>query len=65
MLSWGSALEVWLDGLVLLVELSQIWDNVLDDVGVWKWVDLGLLLGVDWNTAYSVVSLVLPIIVID
>jgi len=57
-LSWGSALEVWLDGLVLLVELSQIWDNVLDDVGVWKWVDLGLLLGVDWNTAYSVVSLV-------
>lgn len=41
---WGSvALEVWLDRLVLLVELSKIWDKILDDVGVRKWIDAGLL----------------------
>lgn len=59
MLSWSGSLEVWLDGLVLLVELGQIWYDVLDNVGVWKWVDLGLLLGVDWNTACDVVSPIL------
>ena len=55
-LSWGVALEIWLNRLVLLVELGQIWNNVLDDVGVWQWVDLGLLLGIHWNAACSFVS---------
>ena len=55
-LSRGVALEIWLDGLVLLVELGQIWDDVLDDVGVWQWVDLGLVLGINWNTACFFVS---------
>lgn len=44
-------LKVWLDGLVLFVELSEIGDDVLYDVGVWEGVDLGLLLGVGWNAA--------------
>lgn len=39
-------LEVWLDGLVLLVEVGEIGDDVLDDVGVWEWVDLGFVFGV-------------------
>lgn len=56
MLSWGVALEIWLNGLVLLVELGQIWYDILDDVGVWQWVDLGLVLGIDWNTACFFVS---------
>lgn len=30
----GVALEVGLDGFVLLVELGQIWDEIFDDVGV-------------------------------
>lgn len=56
MLSWGVALEIWLNGLVLLVELGQIWDEVLDDVGVWQWIDLRLVLGINWNTACFYVS---------
>ena len=56
MLSWGLALEIWLDGFVLLVELGQIWNDVLDDVGVWQWVNLGLVLGINWNTACFFVS---------
>lgn len=44
-------MEVWLDGLVLLVELSEIGDNVLDDVGVWERVDLRFCLGVGRNSA--------------
>lgn len=59
-LSWGVTLEIWLDRLVLLVELGQIWNDVLDNVGVWQWVDLGLLLGIDWNTACSFVSSCCP-----
>jgi len=51
--SWGIALEVWLNGLVLLVELGQIWYDVLDNVGVGKWVDLGFLLGIGWDTAQA------------
>lgn len=44
-------LEVRLDGLVLLVEEGQVRDDVLDDVGVGKRVDLGFLLGVGGNAA--------------
>ena len=36
----GVALEVRLDALVLLVEVCQVRDKVLDDVGVRKRVDL-------------------------
>lgn len=36
-------LQVWLDGLVLLVEVRQVWHKILDDVGVWQGVDLHLL----------------------
>ena len=32
--SLGVALQVGLDGLVLLVELGQVWNEVFDDVGV-------------------------------
>jgi len=32
---WGVALEVGLDGSVLLVEVCKIGDEILDDVGVW------------------------------
>lgn len=49
------ALQVWLDGLVLLVEVGQIRDNVLDDVHVWQWVDLGLFCSVGWDTAYMTI----------
>ena len=48
----GVALEVGLDGLVLLVELGQIRDKVLDDVGVRKRVDARLLLLISGDTAY-------------
>lgn len=64
-LSWSVTLEIWLDRLVLLVKLGQVWNDVLDDVGVWQWVDLGLLLGIDWNTACSFVSSHLPLIATD
>ncbi len=48
---WGRVLEVGLDGFVLLVEMGEIRNDVLDDVGVGKRVDLSLLLGVGWNAA--------------
>lgn len=48
----GIALEVRLDRLVLLVELGQIRDKVLDDVGVRKRVDARLLLLISGDTAY-------------
>lgn len=48
----GIALQIWLDGLVLLVEEGQIWDQILDDVGVRQWVDTGLLGTVGRNTAW-------------
>ncbi len=44
-------LEEGLDGLVLLVKLGEIRNDILDNVGVGKRVDLGLLLRVGWNTA--------------
>ena len=52
----GVALEVRLDRLVLLVELGQIRDKVLDDVGVRKGVDAALSLGVGGDTAWMMVS---------
>jgi hypothetical protein len=37
---WGAvALEVGFDGLVLFVELGEVRDEVLDDVGVGEGVD--------------------------
>lgn len=39
----GLALEVGLDGFVLFVELGQVGDEVLDDVGVGEGVDAALL----------------------
>jgi hypothetical protein len=39
-LSRGVTLEVGLDGLVLLVEVRQVGDEVLDDIGVRQRVDL-------------------------
>jgi hypothetical protein len=46
------ALEVGLDGLVLLVELGKVGNEVLDDVGVGERVDLGDLAGVTVDTAW-------------
>jgi len=39
-------LQVGLDGFVLLVELGEVGDDVLDDVGVGEGVNLGFLFGV-------------------
>jgi hypothetical protein len=50
-LGYGVALEVGLDGLVLLVELGQVGHEVLDDVGVRKRVDARLLLGLSGDAA--------------
>lgn len=41
---WRVALEVGLNRLVLLVELGQVGDEVLNDVGVRERVDARLLL---------------------
>ena len=32
--SLGVTLQVWLDRLILLVKLGQIWNEIFDDVGV-------------------------------
>jgi len=50
-LRYSVALEVGLDGLVLLVELGQVGHEVLDDVGVRERVDARLLLGLSGNAA--------------
>lgn len=47
------ALEIWLDGLVLLVEVGHIRDKILDDVGVRQRVDARLGLGIGGNAAYT------------
>jgi hypothetical protein len=47
----GLALQEGLDGLVLLVELGKIGDEILDDVGVGEGVDAGLGLCVGGNAA--------------
>ncbi len=46
----GLALEVGLDGFVLLVELRQIWDEIFDNVGVRQGVDPCFVGGV-WRDA--------------
>lgn len=48
---WRVALEVRLDGLVLLVELGHVGDQILDDIGVWQRVDTALLGCVGRNAA--------------
>jgi len=51
-ISWCAVpLKVWLNRLVLLVKLGQVWYEVLDDVGVWKRVDARLGLDISWDTA--------------
>jgi hypothetical protein len=45
-------LQEGLDGLVLLVELGKVGNEILDDVGVREGVDAGLGLGVGGNAAY-------------
>ena len=32
-------LKIWLDGLVLLVEVSEIGYDIFHNVGVGKWID--------------------------
>jgi hypothetical protein len=51
-LSSGLALQVRLDRLVLLVEVRQIRDEVLDDVGVRKRVELDIRRALGRNPAY-------------
>lgn len=46
------ALEVWLDGLVLLVEVGEIRYDVLDDICVGERIDLGFLGGVGRDAAW-------------
>jgi len=50
---WLVVLEVGLDGLVLLVELGEIRDDVLDYVGMWERIDLGFLLRVGGDSAQA------------
>jgi hypothetical protein len=49
----GGALEVGLDGAVLLVEERHVRDKVLDDVHVREWVDARLLGSVCGNAAQA------------
>lgn len=53
-------LQVWLDGLVLLVEEREIRNDVFDDVGVGEGVDLGLLLGVCGDAACVLLVYISP-----
>ena len=48
---FGFALQVGLDGFVLFVELSEIGDEVFDDIGMGKGVDAGFLGGLGGDTA--------------
>jgi hypothetical protein len=50
---WGIALEVWLDGAVLFVELGHIRNEILDNVGVRQWVDARLLSRVGRDAAQA------------
>lgn len=44
-------LEIWLNRFVLLVEMGQVRNQILDDVGVWERVNARLLGGIGRNTA--------------
>jgi hypothetical protein len=44
-------LEIWLNRFVLLVEMGQVRNQVLDDVGVWEWVNARFLGGIGRDTA--------------
>jgi len=46
-------LKIWFDGFVLLVELRQVGDDVLDNVGVGERVDFALCLDVGWDAAQA------------
>ena len=50
----GGALQIWLDGTVLLVEKRHVWHKVLDNVHVGERVDARFLGGVGGNAAYCV-----------
>ncbi len=49
----GIALQIWLDGLVLLVKVRQVRDEILDDVGVRERVDLDIRGRLGRDSAYS------------
>lgn len=48
---WRVALQVGLDGTILLVEVCEVGHEVFDDVGVWQRVDARFLGGVRGNAA--------------
>lgn len=50
--SRGITLEVGLDGLVLLVKVSQVGDEVLDNIGVGQRVNLDVGGGFSGNSAF-------------
>lgn len=47
------ALEIRFDGSVLLVQLGEVWDEILDDVGVRQRVDAGFVLGVSGDATWA------------
>lgn len=49
------ALQIRLDRLVLLVEVGQIGDEVLDDVGVRQWIQLDVARALGGNSACTMV----------
>jgi hypothetical protein len=58
------ALEVGLDGAVLLVEERHVGHEVLDDVHVREWVDAGFLGGVCGDAACDRISTPAPVHVV-
>ena len=50
---WCVALKVWFNGAILLVEEGEIWNEVLDDVGMRQWVNSTLLASVGGNSAQA------------
>lgn len=48
---FGVPLKIWFDGRVLFVKVGQVWDEILDDVGMGKRVDTAFFGSVRWDTA--------------
>jgi len=46
-------LQPWLDGSVLLVKVTKIWNQILHDIHVWQWVHLGRRLRVIINVGQA------------
>ena len=49
----GLALQVWLNRLVLLVELREVWYEILDDVGMWERINPGFVCCICRNSTCS------------